>query len=1376
MAEINIYREYKKTSTIIIVLMFLIMSFTSIIGNVSAVGTNQNDIGTSGGDLPDNLSSITSIPNLIFSGSTNGTGELYPSSDQYDYLRVSLAANEGLAVELSFDSSDDFDLAIYDSSAQNIIDDSYMYNPETVTTNGSTHGGVVYIEIYGYLFGSISNWSYDITIWKFTTGSTGGGNGSGGSSGIAIPSPCTGNGTTAPDILEPNDTPATATLASLLPVYCTGLSVEINSAGVANDDYFEVQMVSGVTYYFNLTFTHFNGDIDATLEDSSGTLISFNSFTSMSSSSDNEAGEYTATSNFTAYFKVYHYSSFGSTGTIANVYDIEISTDNPGGGQSFSTIDVTMNNLTNVTLEMTGLTVGDTYQYEFYQSFENGINSSITNQLTQGPYSFVATSTSETVNYTISGGDIEGYYSVSANLSDNLGARLSSNVDSIYKEMLILDTTSSTTGEIFASNLTAGNQYTLQWIVVDLVLYLDELNAGQSIEFALNQSMVDQNYTNFSALSNSNYWQVGWQNPITANEHGFLAILSIQGVNTNLSAGEGYIGVHNDEFIPQLPSAVITNYSLSTTSTNNDYTSEGLDLVLGDSYYQQYRVEDSGGADIAFSTLTSYTATSQNMSFGKFFYTTPTVSGQYCLYSELYDSNNVQLIGDYVCILFVFDDDNDGIANEDDICPNTTPGSMVDSNGCALSQKDTDGDGYNDDVDDYPNDATQWVDGDGDGYGDNPNGNVPDAFPYDNTQWADQDGDGYGDNPNGNYSDAFPTDPTQWSDSDGDGYGDNANGNNADLWPTDSTQWTDSDGDGYGDNPTGTNGDQFPFDVTQWADQDGDGFGDNASGNDPDHFPTDGTQWEDQDGDGFGDNIGGNNADKFPTEPTQWYDSDNDGYGDNQAGLNPDAFPNDGTQWADTDGDGFGDNQNGNNPDKFISDQTQWFDADGDGYGDNANGNNPDLCPNTPFGQNVDMTGCSSSQLDDDMDGLSNDLDSCPSTPAGESIDSNGCSGSQKDSDNDGVMDLYDSCPSTSLNSVIDNSGCSESQLDTDNDGINNDIDLCPSTSPQAPVNGQGCSASERDTDLDGVKDNLDLCQATPTDEVPDDEGCSNSQKDDDFDGIFNDQDICPNTVLNSGQDSFGCSPDQYDDDNDQIDNTLDQCPATPIDQQVDSSGCAESQKDEDNDDIWNSDDLCYDTVEGQSVDQKGCSDYQKDDDDDGEFNANDECKNTPIGAIVNSKGCAKSQLDTDNDGVNDDEDAFPTDGNESLDTDGDGISDRWDDYPEDPTKSESVSEDSGNGMMFAFLAIIVLGVIGALLVVKNRQSEIQQNSLFSQQMQYDNSTESSMDAQKEIPNIEAETAANSWEENGVHWSRDSEGNLSYYDQENQTWTPYTMQ
>ena len=60
----------------------------------------------------------------------------------------------------------------------------------------------------------------------------------------------------------------------------------------------------------------------------------------------------------------------------------------------------------------------------------------------------------------------------------------------------------------------------------------------------------------------------------------------------------------------------------------------------------------------------------------------------------------------------VFDDDADGVANEQDLCANTPPGSIVDFDGCADSQKDTDGDGYNDDVDDFPYDDTQWLDSD----------------------------------------------------------------------------------------------------------------------------------------------------------------------------------------------------------------------------------------------------------------------------------------------------------------------------------------------------------------------------------------------------------------------------------------------------------------------------------------------------------------------------------------------------------------------------------------------------------------------------------------------------------------------------------------
>jgi|GEM_PF-5458796 len=88
---------------------------------------------------------------------------------------------------------------------------------------------------------------------------------------------------------------------------------------------------------------------------------------------------------------------------------------------------------------------------------------------------------------------------------------------------------------------------------------------------------------------------------------------------------------------------------------------------------------------------------------------------------------------------------------------------------------DSDGDGYNDDVDAFPNDPAEWKDTDHDGYGDN-----SDAFPTDNTEHLDSDHDGIGNN-----KDAFPYDAYESKDSDSDGLGDNAD--------------IDDDNDGYTD-------------------------------------------------------------------------------------------------------------------------------------------------------------------------------------------------------------------------------------------------------------------------------------------------------------------------------------------------------------------------------------------------------------------------------------------------------------------------------------------------------------------------------------------------------------------------------------------------
>jgi hypothetical protein len=79
---------------------------------------------------------------------------------------------------------------------------------------------------------------------------------------------------------------------------------------------------------------------------------------------------------------------------------------------------------------------------------------------------------------------------------------------------------------------------------------------------------------------------------------------------------------------------------------------------------------------------------------------------------------------------------------------------------------DSDGDGYSDDRDAFPNDPTEWLDTDSDGVGNNAD--------------TDDDGDGV---PDG--SDDFRLDASETTDTDGDGIGDNAD--------------TDDDGDGFSD-------------------------------------------------------------------------------------------------------------------------------------------------------------------------------------------------------------------------------------------------------------------------------------------------------------------------------------------------------------------------------------------------------------------------------------------------------------------------------------------------------------------------------------------------------------------------------------------------
>ncbi len=343
---------------------------------------------------------------------------------------------------------------------------------------------------------------------------------------------------------------------------------------------------------------------------------------------------------------------------------------------------------------------------------------------------------------------------------------------------------------------------------------------------------------------------------------------------------------------------------------------------------------------------------------------------------------------------------------------------------------DSDGDGFRDDVDDFPHDPLENQDSDGDGVGDN-----SDAFPNDSTETVDSDNDGVGDN-----SDEFPNDSTETVDSDNDGVGDNS-----DEFPNDSTETVDSDNDGVGDNS-----DEFPDDSTEISDTDRDGIGDNS-----DVFPLNPNEHIDTDSDGVGDN-----SDAFPYNPLENMDSDGDGIGDNS-----DAFPYDSNETLDSDNDGVGDNS-----DVFPYNPDETNDSDNDGVGDNSdifpnNSNETADSDNDGVGDNSDMFPYDPDEtIDSDNDGVGDNSDAFP-------YDSNEIS----DSDSDGVGDNSDVFPYDSTETIdFDNDGVGdnsdvfpnnpEEYIDSDGDGIGDNSDAFPYDSNET-----------LDSDDDGVGDNSDF-------------------------------------------------------------------------------------------------------------------------------------------------------------------------------------------------------------------------------------------------------------------------------------------------------------
>ena len=85
--------------------------------------------------------------------------------------------------------------------------------------------------------------------------------------------------------------------------------------------------------------------------------------------------------------------------------------------------------------------------------------------------------------------------------------------------------------------------------------------------------------------------------------------------------------------------------------------------------------------------------------------------------------------------------------------------------------------------------------------------------------------------------------------------------------------------------------------------------------------------------------------------------------------------------------------------------------------------------------------------LDEDSDGVPDNLDQCPNTPSDEIAHTNGCSLTQTDSDGDGVADNVDSC--VDVAGPADNNGCP--WPDTDGDTVLDKDDKCPEVAGLEP-------------------------------------------------------------------------------------------------------------------------------------------------------------------------------------------------------------------------------------------------------------------------------------------------------------------------------------
>jgi hypothetical protein len=212
-----------------------------------------------------------------------------------------------------------------------------------------------------------------------------------------------------------------------------------------------------------------------------------------------------------------------------------------------------------------------------------------------------------------------------------------------------------------------------------------------------------------------------------------------------------------------------------------------------------------------------------------------------------------------------------------------------------------------------------------------------------------------------------------------------------------------------------------------------------------------------------------------------------------------------------------------------------------------------------------------------------------------------------------------------------------DDERDTDGDGILDDVDNCPETANanQADLDSDGIGdVCDTDIDGDGTDNEEDAFPRDPEEDTDtDNDGIGNNEDtDDDGDGQSDEEEEAagsdPNDPNDKAPDTDGDGTPDFadnDDDNDGVPDDEDNCPTVKNPSQADFDG----------DGIG---DVC-----------------DPDDDNDGQSDEDE------IEAGSDPKDPDSKSEDTDGDGVPDSEDTFPNDADESVDTDGDGVGDNED-------------------------------------------------------------------------------------------------------------------